>query len=153
QTTRTLPDPSVNFVRSTSYESIQRTAEDEERHRQAKLRNRACNDSFRQAVDKSYSQNNHDSVNGDKSNKTDKQRFKFSNLFTTKSKRKENHDDKSTSNQNVKPNSIHSQSPSHDNNAIFYPPPPTPFSSRQDSTSSANKSVKYQNVNINISNH
>ncbi|CAF3377001.1 unnamed protein product [Rotaria socialis] len=145
QTTGALPDSSMNFVRSTSYESIQRTAVDEERHRQAKLRNRACNDSFRQAVDKSYSQNNHDSVNGDKSNKTDKQRFKFSNIFTTKSKRKENHDDKLTSNQNIKSNSIHSQSPPHDNNAVFYPPPPTPFSSRQDSTSSANKSGKYKN--------
>ena len=30
---------------------------DEERKRQAKLRGRACNDSFRQAVDKSYGQN------------------------------------------------------------------------------------------------
>lgn len=60
-TTRIIPDASSSFVRSTSYESIQRAAtEDDEKKRQAKLRNRACNDSFRQAVDKSYCQNNHD---------------------------------------------------------------------------------------------
>ncbi|CAF3630837.1 unnamed protein product [Rotaria sordida] len=146
QVNRPLPDSSSNFIRSTSYESIHRATEDDERKRQAKLRNRACNDSFRQAVDKSYCQNNHDySINGDKSNKTDKQRFKFSNLFTTKSKRKENQDEKSTSNQTTKTIIIHSQSPSHDNQTIFYPPPPTPFSSRQDPTSPANKSIKYQN--------
>ncbi|CAF1065532.1 unnamed protein product [Rotaria sp. Silwood1] len=143
-----LPDSSSNVIRSTSYESIHRTTEDDERKRQAKLRNRACNDSFRQAVDKSYCQNNHNhdhSTNVDKSNKTDKQRFKFSNLFTTKSKRKENQDEKSTSNQTTKTILIHSQSPSHDNQTIFYPPPPTPFSSRQDQISSTNKSIKHQN--------
>ncbi|CAF2758571.1 unnamed protein product [Rotaria sp. Silwood2] len=146
QTNRPLPDSSSNVVRSTSYESIHRTTEDDERKRQAKLRNRACNDSFRQAVDKSYCQNNHDhSTNGEKLNKTDKQRFKFSNLFNTKSKRKENQDDKSTINQTTKTILIHSQSPSNDNQTTFYPPPPTPFSSRQDQTSSTNKSIKHQN--------
>jgi hypothetical protein len=66
-----LPDnnhSSPGFVRSSSFESIHLTNEerqspnvlpvnDEERKRQAKLRSRACNDSFRQAVDKSYGQN------------------------------------------------------------------------------------------------
>lgn len=57
------------IIRSSSFESIHTTAaeehespnvvliNDEERKRQAKLRSRACNDSFRQAVDKSYCQN------------------------------------------------------------------------------------------------
>lgn len=53
-----MPDFSSSIVRSTSYESIQKIAEEDERNRHAKLRNRACNDSFRQAVDKSYCQNN-----------------------------------------------------------------------------------------------
>ena len=53
-----------HLIRSSSFESLSRPLEDrsfvndDERKRQAKLRNRACNDSFRQAVDKSYSQNN-----------------------------------------------------------------------------------------------
>lgn len=74
---RALPDSSSNnnnnrsspaLVRSSSFESLQTTTEgrwspnvtsvnDDERKRQAKLRSRACNDSFRQAVDKSYCQN------------------------------------------------------------------------------------------------
>ena len=69
--TRTLPDDhhssSVGLVRSSSFESIHISNEnhpmsssssvnEEERKRQAKLRSRACNDSFRQAVDKSYGQ-------------------------------------------------------------------------------------------------
>jgi hypothetical protein len=72
---RALPDSSSNnnrsspgLIRSSSFESINTTTEgrkspniipsnDEERKRQAKLRSRACNDSFRQAVDKSYGQN------------------------------------------------------------------------------------------------
>ena len=56
---------SSTLIRSSSLESIHTTTEgldvlnvihinDEERKHQAKLRNRACNDSFRQAVDKSY---------------------------------------------------------------------------------------------------
>ena len=60
--TRALPDSSSNLPRSSSYESIHRTIEDDERKRQARLRNRACNDSFRHAVDKSYCQNNHDGM-------------------------------------------------------------------------------------------
>ena len=60
QPTRTLPNSSSNFVRSSSYESVHRMIEDDERKRQANLRNRACNDSFRQAVDKSYRQNKSD---------------------------------------------------------------------------------------------
>ena len=59
---------SPNLFRSSSFESIHTTNEgrkspsigpgnDEERKRQAKLRSRATNDSFRQAVDKSYCQN------------------------------------------------------------------------------------------------
>ena len=59
--------PSPNLVRASSFESIHLTTDerqspktDDERKRQAKLRNRACNDSFRQAVDKSYGQNVHD---------------------------------------------------------------------------------------------
>ena len=46
-------------MRSSSFESLPRPIgeeRDEEQKRQAKLRNRACNDSFRQAVDKSYAQ-------------------------------------------------------------------------------------------------
>lgn len=65
---KTLPDTnrsSPGLVRSSSFESIHTSNEtsnitsvnDEERKRQAKLRGRACNDSFRQAVDKSYGQN------------------------------------------------------------------------------------------------
>jgi hypothetical protein len=77
QPMRVLPDSSSNnnnnrtsptLVRSSSFESIHTTTEgrkspnvvyvnDEEKKRQAKLRSRACNDSFRQAVDKSYCQN------------------------------------------------------------------------------------------------
>lgn len=65
---RTLPDEnysSSGLVRSSSFESIHTSNEinqissavnEEERKRQAKLRSRACNDSFRQAVDKSYGQ-------------------------------------------------------------------------------------------------
>jgi hypothetical protein len=107
-----LPDSSnrvsSSMIRSSSFESLHRTPNErqspneDERKRQATLRNRACNDSFRQAVDKSYCQNNNDGmikkvlslgheilidldfINGDKSNKTEKQRFRFSNLFTTK---------------------------------------------------------------------
>jgi hypothetical protein len=80
---RALPNSSSNnndirsspgLVRASSFESINITTEerqspnivpvnDEERKRQAKLRSRACNDSFRQAVDKSYCQNQ--SVNED----------------------------------------------------------------------------------------
>jgi hypothetical protein len=70
---RALPDNNNNHSssglgRSSSFESIHLTNEErqssnvlpvneEERKRQAKLRSRACNDSFRQAVDKSYGQN------------------------------------------------------------------------------------------------
>ncbi len=65
---RVLPDnnrSSPGLIRSSSFESIHTTTEgrqspnvnEEERKRQAKLRSRACNDSFRQAVDKSYGQN------------------------------------------------------------------------------------------------
>jgi hypothetical protein len=101
QPTRIIPDTSSNLIRSSSYESIHRSTENEDKKRQIKSRNRACNESFRQAVDKSYGRNNHDgmrrkkdlndkielileSVNGEKSHKTEKQKFKFSNLFTTK---------------------------------------------------------------------
>ena len=59
---------SPGLMRSSSFESIQKLVDehdvtngvlnnDEERKRQAKIRSRACNDSFRQAVDKSYCQN------------------------------------------------------------------------------------------------
>ncbi len=91
---RALPDSSSSnnnrsspgLIRSSSFESIHTTTEgrksptgnDEERKRQAKLRGRACNDSFRQAVDKSYCQN----IEDDGLNKTEKQRFRFSNIFT-----------------------------------------------------------------------
>ncbi|CAF4445749.1 unnamed protein product [Adineta steineri] len=81
---RVLPDPSSNtnrsspgLIRSSSFESIQKLVDecespnvilnpDEERKRQAKLRSRACNDSFRQAVDKSYCQNSNLNDNGKK---------------------------------------------------------------------------------------
>ena len=114
---RALPDsnnnhPSPGLGRSSSFESIHLTNEerqspnvlpmnDEERKRQAKLRSRACNDSFRQAVDKSYAQN--PTVDDDgrgkdcffsksmfefyletTNSKSEKQKFRFSNLFTTK---------------------------------------------------------------------
>jgi triacylglycerol esterase/lipase EstA (alpha/beta hydrolase family) len=62
QPTRALPDSSSNLFRSSSYESIHKAKEEDERKRQIKSRNRACNDSFRQAVDKSYCQNNHDGM-------------------------------------------------------------------------------------------
>lgn len=93
---RALPDSSSNnnrsspgLIRSSSFESIHTTTDgrkspniitgnDEERKRQAKLRGRACNDSFRQAVDKSYCQN----IEDDGLNKSEKQRFRFSNIFT-----------------------------------------------------------------------
>ncbi|UJR31222.1 hypothetical protein I4U23_018726 [Adineta vaga] len=137
QPARPLPESSTKLPRSSSYESIHRPIEDEERKRQAKLRNRACNDSFRHAVDKSYCQNNNqdESTNGDKVNKGEKQKFKFSNLFTTKSKRKENQEERSPSNQTRKSILVHSQS-SHDNQSPLYPPPPAPFSSRSNSSSS-----------------
>lgn len=102
---RALPDSSSNnnnnnatgLTRSSSFESIHITTEgrkspiiDEERKRQAKLRNRACNDSFRQAVDRSYCQttttnnDNDDDESNEKLNKIEKQRFRFANLFHTK---------------------------------------------------------------------
>lgn len=93
---RALPDVSSSnnnpgLIRSSSFESIHTTTEgrrspnvDEERKRQAKLRSRACNDSFRQAVDKSYCQTNDDDEINEKLNKSDKQKFRFSNLFNTK---------------------------------------------------------------------
>lgn len=67
--------PTVSLIRSSSFESIHTATEDndsqkvaldndEERKRQAKLRSRACNDSFRQAVDKSYGQNQSASEDG-----------------------------------------------------------------------------------------
>lgn len=102
-----------NMIRSTSFESLPRPSEerstpndDDDRKRHSKLRNRAWNDSFRQAVDKSYGQNHPttpgkkftfvdgvrwrwstdlESTPGDKSSKSEKQRFRFSNLFITKS--------------------------------------------------------------------
>jgi len=95
---RALPDSSSNnnnrsspgLIRSSSFESIHTTTEGrkspnvEERQRQAKLRSRACNDSFRQAVDKSYCQNLEEDEMNDKLNKSEKQKFRFSNLFNTK---------------------------------------------------------------------
>jgi hypothetical protein len=93
---RAIPDSSSSnnrsspgLIRASSFESIHTTTEgrkspdiisgnDEERKRQAKLRGRACNDSFRQAVDKSYGQN----IEDDGLNKSEKQRFRFSNIFT-----------------------------------------------------------------------
>ena len=52
------------LIRSSSFESIQMASEEpstplneDEGKRKAKLRARTCNDSFRQAVDKSYDQN------------------------------------------------------------------------------------------------
>jgi hypothetical protein len=62
QPTRPSADTSSNLIRSSSYESIHRPTDDDQRKRQLKSRNRACNDSFRQAVDKSYCQNNHDGM-------------------------------------------------------------------------------------------
>ncbi|CAF1180723.1 unnamed protein product [Adineta ricciae] len=138
QPPRPLPDSSARLPRSSSYESIHRPIEDEEHKRQSKLRNRACNDSFRHAVDKSYCQNGQDeSTNGEKPNKGERQKFKFSNLFTTKAKRKENQEEQSPSNQTTKTVLVHSQS-AHENQAPFYPPPPAPFSSRPSSSKSQN---------------
>ena len=60
QPTRVLADSTAsNLIRSSSYESIHQTREPDEQKRSIKSRHRACNDSFRQAVDKSYGQNNH----------------------------------------------------------------------------------------------
>lgn len=60
QPTRVLADSSAsNLIRSSSYESIHQAREHDEQKRSIKSRHRACNDSFRQAVDKSYGQNNH----------------------------------------------------------------------------------------------
>ncbi|CAF3690986.1 unnamed protein product [Adineta steineri] len=141
QPPRILPDAPSILPRSSSYESIYKPIEDDERKRQAKLRNRACNDSFRHAVDKSYGQQNRDeSINSDKSNKIEKQKFKFSNLFTTKSKRKENQEEKSSPNQTIKSHLTHSRSSPHDSHTPFYPPPPVPFSTRSNSTSSKSQS-------------
>ncbi|CAF1427046.1 unnamed protein product [Adineta steineri] len=164
QPMRVLPDPSSNtnrsspgLIRSSSFESIQKLVDecespnvilnpDEERKRQAKLRSRACNDSFRQAVDKSYCQNSNlndnDLTSDDRSNKSDKQRFRFSNLFSAKSKRKEQSE--------LKSNVIQYQLSPRDNHSPYYPPPPLPFSSRTNSTSSsssssARKSSKHSN--------
>ncbi|CAF3119254.1 unnamed protein product, partial [Rotaria sp. Silwood2] len=163
QSTRALPNSSSSknnnnnrsspvLIRSSSFESIHTTTDghdspniiiinDEERKRQAKLRGRACNDSFRQAVDKSYCHNQNvnedETTNDDKLNKSEKHRFRFSNLFTSKSKRKEQQEE--TTNKTM---GIQHQTSSHDNNRpTFFPPPPPPFTSRQDSTSSSSSSV------------
>ncbi|CAF0863533.1 unnamed protein product [Rotaria sordida] len=174
QPMRTLPDSSSSkknnnnnrsspgLIRSSSFESIHTTTEghdpsnvilinDEERKRQAKLRSRACNDSFRQAVDKSYCHNhnvNEDEImNDDKLNKSEKHRFRFSNLFSSKSKRKEHQEETTNKLMGIQHHTL-----SHDNRPMFYPPPPPPFISRQDSTSSssstANKPVKTQNTAV-----
>lgn len=94
QPVRFLPDN--NLIRSSSFESIQ---DRKSPTNQAKLRTRACNDSFRQAVDKSYGQqmsvNKNHHVNQEEndeqsSNKIEKQqKFRFTNLFSSKSKRKQ----------------------------------------------------------------
>ncbi|CAF3654779.1 unnamed protein product [Rotaria sp. Silwood1] len=170
QPVRALPDSSSSknnhnnrsspiLIRSSSFESIHTTTEghespnvilinDDERKRQAKLRSRACNDSFRQAVDKSYCHNQNvnedETANDDKLNKSEKPRFRFSNLFSSKSKRKEHQEE--TINKTIV---IQHQTPTHDNRPTFFPPPPPPFTSRQDSTSSssssANRPSKIQN--------
>lgn len=62
QPSRVLMDSSSNLIRSSSYESIHRSKDDDEGKHQLKSRNKAWNDSFRQAVDKSYGQNNHDGM-------------------------------------------------------------------------------------------
>ncbi|CAF3675334.1 unnamed protein product [Rotaria sordida] len=174
QPMRTLPDSSSSkknnnnnrsspgLIRSSSFESIHTTTEghdpsnvmlinDEERKRQAKLRSRACNDSFRQAVDKSYCHNHNvnedETMNDDKLNKSEKHRFRFSNLFSSKSKRKEHQEETTNKLMGIQHHTL-----SHDNRPMFYPPPPPPFISRQDSTSSssstANKPVKTQNTAV-----
>ncbi|CAF3433248.1 unnamed protein product [Rotaria socialis] len=170
QPIRTLPSsssPNNNnhsspvLIRSSSFESIHTTNEghesssvihvnDEERKRQAKLRSRACNDSFRQAVDKSYSHsqnvNDDDILNDNKVNKSEKHRFRFSNIFNTKTKRKDLQDE--TNNSLVIQNQA--STTTHEIHPTFYPPPPPAFSSRQDSassssSSSANKPTKIHN--------
>ncbi|UJR15331.1 hypothetical protein I4U23_002281 [Adineta vaga] len=166
QSTRVLPDSTSNknrtspsLIRSSSLESIPKIIDeressksisnnDEERKRQAKLRSRACNDSFRQAVDKSYGQNSNlnddDLIDEVKSNKSDKQRFRFSNLFTTKSKRKEYPEERIS-----KTIPIQYQLASHDIRPILYSlPPPAPFSSRQDSVSSSSSSSAQRSLKI-----
>ncbi|CAF0997726.1 unnamed protein product [Adineta ricciae] len=143
---------SPGLIRSSSLESIPKilderessnatTIHDGEQKRQAKLRSRACNDSFRQAVDKSYGHNSNlndeDSTNADTLNKVEKQRFRFSNLFANKSKRKE----QSEENRTFKPIPLHYQLAPHDSRPTFHPPPPpAPFSSRKDSASSSSSS-------------
>jgi len=85
QPVRLLPD--TNLVRSSSFESLQERkspTNDDEKKRQAKLRSRACNDSFRQAVDKSYGRQTTVDNDDDKFNKVDKQKFRFTNLFSSK---------------------------------------------------------------------
>ena len=85
QPMRALPDratPLTNLsptlLRASSFESIHLANEDE-RAQQAKLRARGCNDSFRQAVDKSYTQ---ETPTIDE--KVAKQKFRFANFFGTK---------------------------------------------------------------------
>ncbi|CAF1041998.1 unnamed protein product [Adineta ricciae] len=144
---------SPGLIRSSSLESIPKilderessnatTIHDGEGKRQAKLRSRACNDSFRQAVDKSYGHNSNlndeDSTNTDTLNKLEKQRFRFSNLFTNKSKRKEQLED---NNRTFKPIPVQYQLAPHDSRPAFHPPPPpAAFSSRKDSASSSSSS-------------
>lgn len=63
--TRMRPNSTTQMVRSSSYESIttRPTKEnDEQQKRQIKSRHRACNDSFRQAVDRSYNKNNYTGI-------------------------------------------------------------------------------------------
>ncbi|CAF1014793.1 unnamed protein product [Rotaria sordida] len=153
---RSLPD----LIHLSSFESIYTIPEghdspnvvllnNEERKRQAKLRRRACNDSFRQAVDESYCHNQNvnesETMYNDKLNKSEKYRFRFSNLFSSKSKRKEHQEE--TTNKSIV---IQHQTSSYHNRQVFFLPP-SPFTSRQDSTSSlslsANKPSKTQNIN------
>ncbi|CAF1025565.1 unnamed protein product, partial [Didymodactylos carnosus] len=142
---------------------------DDEYKRQARLRSRACNESFRQAVDKSYhnpleDESPSESFDRDKSSK-DKQRFRFTNLFLRTKKKDKN--EKSTSNSNVE--LLHASRPVEDDRSNHFhyqrnlspkppttsltpssnienqirpafPPPPAPFSTRQESTSSASPS-------------
>jgi len=126
QPMRALPDrstPSTNLsptlIRAASFESIHlhneehpvnNNVNDDERAHQAKLRARGCNDSFRQAVDKSYTQEN---LQEEKV----KQKFRFADLFSTKSKRKDTPQEKSMK------STLHIQvSPASDSHPTLAPP-------------------------------
>ncbi|CAF0908183.1 unnamed protein product, partial [Didymodactylos carnosus] len=164
QATRVLPitPPSTNngvggLARANSLESIHTlvkneqqirknnlTTSDDEYKRQAHLRSRACNESFRQAVDKSYGNPLEDGRTKRK-DKTEKTNSNVDLLHEPRSAEEERSNPLPCQ-QNLLPKHpmAFPVTSSNDENQITpsFLPPPAPFSTRQDSTSTLSSKTK-----------